>query len=150
MLAPTVNSYKRLVEGYWAPTRPTWGIDNRTVSLRVIAGSANATRLETRLPGSDVNPYLSIAACLGAGLRGIEEGLTLDAEPIVGSGYDADVDRYPRTLQEATDRFAASTVARELFGDAFVDHFATTREWEWRQSLQVVTDWELRRYFEVI
>lgn len=150
MLAPTVNSYKRLVEGYWAPTRPTWGLDNRTVSLRVIGGSPSATRLETRLPGSDVNPYLSIAACLGAGLRGIEEGLTLDAAPIVGSGYDADVERYPRTLQEATDRFAGSTVARDLFGDEFVEHFAATREWEWRQSLQAVTDWELSRYFEVI
>jgi glutamine synthetase len=150
MVAPTVNSYKRLVEGYWAPTRSTWGVDNRTVSLRVIPGSASSTRLETRVPGSDVNPYVSIAACLGAGLKGIEEGLTLDTEPIAGSGYEADAPRYPRTLQEATDRFAASTIARDLFGDAFVDHFAASREWEWRQSLQAVTDWELRRYFEVI
>jgi glutamine synthetase len=150
MVAPTINSYKRLVEGYWAPTRATWGVDNRTVSLRVIPGSASSTRLETRVPGSDVNPYVSIAACLGAGLRGIEEGLTLDTPAVVGSGYEADAPRYPATLMEATDRFAESKVARELFGDEFVEHFAASREWEWRQSLKAVTDWELRRYFEVI
>ncbi len=150
MLAPTVNSYKRLVEGYWAPTRATWGIDNRTVALRVLAGDGSSTRLETRLPGSDVNPYLSVAACLGAGLLGIEEGLELDAPATSGSAYEADAPRYPRTLMEATERFEASEAARDLFGDAFVDHYAASREWEWRQSLRSVTDWELRRYFEVI
>lgn len=150
MVAPTVNSYKRLVEGYWAPTRATWGIDNRTVALRVIPGDSSSTRLETRLPGSDVNPYLSVAACLGAGLKGVEEGLVLDTPATAGSAYEADAPSYPRTLIEATELFAASATARDLFGDAFVDHYAASREWEWRQSLQSVTDWELKRYFEVI
>ncbi len=151
MVAPTVNSYKRLVEGFWAPTRPTWGHDNRTVAFRVITPGAAGTRLESRVPGSDVNPYLSVAACLGAGLRGIEQGLVLDQPPTTGSGYeDESAPRYARTLQEATDRFAASPTARDLFGDSFVDHFAASREWEWRQSLGAVTDWELKRYLEII
>ena len=150
MLAPTVNSYKRLVEGYWAPTRPTWGVDNRTVALRAIPGGPSSTRLETRLPGSDVNPYLSTAACLAAGMKGVSDGLDLDTDPIAGSGYEADVERYPRTLEEATERFHRSEVARELFGDEFVEHYTTTRRWEWSQSLAAVTDWELRRYFEIV
>ena len=150
MLAPTLNSYKRLVEGYWAPTRPTWGIDNRTVALRVIPGGPKSTRLETRLPGSDVNPYLSVAACLAAGLRGIAEGLELDTDPVSRSGYDSTAPRYPTTLEEATRRFSDSAVARELLGDEFVEHFATSRRWEWKESLKAVTDWELRRYFEIV
>jgi len=151
MVAPNVNSYKRLVDGYWAPTTTTWGIDNRTVGLRVITGSAKSTRLETRVCGSDVNPYLAVAACLGAGLWGIERGLTLEQAATEGSGYaEGSGERLPRTLHDATERFAASAAARELFGDAFVDHFAATREWEWRQFRDAVTDWELRRYFEII
>ena len=152
LLAPTVNSYKRLVDGFWAPTTSNWGVDNRTVACRVIPGSARSTRLETRVPGSDVNPYLAVAACLGAGLWGIEQGLTLDLAATVGNGYDrpAGTERLPRTLQEATARLAASTAARDLFGDAFVDHYVTTREWEWRQSTEAVTDWELARYLEII
>jgi glutamine synthetase len=150
LLAPTVNSYKRLVDGFWAPTTPTWGVDNRTVAGRVIPGSATSTRLELRVPGSDVNPYLSVAAGLAAGLWGIEQGLELP--PITeGSGYlDASVERLPRNLQAATARLADSTVAREILGDDFVEHYAATREWEWRQFQDAVTDWELRRYFEII
>ena len=151
MLAPNVNSYKRLVDGFWAPTTTTRGIDNRTVALRVITGSPKSTRLETRVPGSDVNPYLAVAACLGSGLWGIERGLTLDRAPTSGSGYsEGSGERLPRTLHDATERFAASSAARELFGDQFVDHFAATREWEWRQYRDAVTDWERRRYFEII
>ena len=106
---------------------------------------------ETRVCGSDVNPYLAVAAYLGAGLWGIERGLTLDQAATEGSGYaEGSGERLPRTLHDATERFAASAAARELFGDAFVDHFAATREWEWRQWLDAVTDWELRRYFEII
>jgi glutamine synthetase len=116
----------------------------------VIPGSSKSTRLETRLPGSDINPYLSAAACIGAGLLGIERGLSLDAAPIAGSGYDAPVERYARTLAEATDRFAASDVAVDLFGAAFVEHFATSRRWEWRRFGDAVTEWELQRYFEII
>jgi len=149
--APTVNSYKRLVDGFWAPTRPTWGVDNRTVACRVIPGSPRSTRLELRVPGADVNPYLAVAASVGAGLWGIERGLGLDDAPTVGSAYDDDTrPRLARTLAEATERLAGSAAARELLGDGFVEHFVQTREWEWRQFADAVTDWELRRYFEII
>ena len=149
--APTVNSYKRLVDGYWAPTKVTWGIDNRTVALRVIPGSAKSTRVEVRVPGSDINPYLAVAASVAAGLYGIENDLRLDAKPVEGSAYLAEgAERLPRTLQEATQRLADSKLAREILGETFVDHFVCTRVWEWRQFQDAVTDWELRRYFEVI
>jgi len=151
LFAPTVNSYKRLVEGAWAPTRANWGVDNRTTALRVIPGSAKSTRLETRVNGSDANPYLGLAAAIGAGLLGIEKKLPLTASAIVGSGYaDERSARLPRNLAEATERLDQSALARELFGDAFVDHFVTSRRWEWRQYSQAVTDWERRRYFEII
>src|SRR5206468_1124398 len=90
MLWPTVNSYKRLVDGFWAPVKPTWGIDNRTASFRVIAGSPKSTRLETRCPGSDVNPYLAVAACLAAGLAGVEQNLKLTTKPIEGTNVRAE------------------------------------------------------------
>jgi glutamine synthetase len=151
MLAPTVNSYKRLVEGMWAPTRMTWGVENRTVAFRVIPGSAKSTRLETRVGGADLNPYLGVAAALAAGLYGIEQKLELDSDPITGNGYEAfDAVRLPANLHEATERFERSETARALFGDAFVDHFAKTRHWEWAQSQAAVTQWELARYFEII
>jgi len=149
--APTVNSYKRLVEGFWAPTRVTWGVDNRTVAFRVIPGSPKSTRLEVRVGGADLNAYLAMAASVAAGVWGIEEKLELAEEPVTGSAYHADsAVRLPRTLQEATDRLERSSLARELLGQEFVDHFVRTREWEWRQAQQAVTDWELKRYFEII
>lgn len=149
--APTVNSYKRLVEGFWAPTRATWGVDNRTVAFRVIPGSNRSTRVEVRVPGADVNAYLAMAASVAAGLWGVERELELDQAPVIGSGYEDDTAaRLPRTLQEATERLTRSALARELLGSDFVDHFVCTREWEWRQAQQAVTDWELKRYFEVI
>jgi glutamine synthetase len=151
MVAPTVNSYKRLVEGAWAPTTLTWAVDNRTTALRVLPGSAASTRLETRVVGSDVNPYLAMAACLAAGLYGIRKGLKLGVAPTKGSGYaDKSKGVLPRNLWEATEAMKGSEVARELFGAEFTDHFIRTREWEWRQFGQVVTDWELKRYFEII
>ncbi|HEY4069131.1 MAG TPA: glutamine synthetase family protein [Burkholderiaceae bacterium] len=151
MFWPTINSYKRLVDGFWAPVKPTWGLDNRTASFRVIAGSPKATRLETRCPGADVNPYLAMAAVIAAGLHGVEKGLKLTAPPITGTNAGAeDIPRAPRTLIETTRIFKQSTIARDWFGDDFVDHFAATREWEWRQWLDGVTDWELKRYFEII
>lgn len=151
MYAPTINSYKRLVEGYWAPTRVTWGIDNRTVALRVIPGD-KALRVETRVSGSDVNPYLAIAATLASGLYGIERGLELDLEPVRGNGYAVEsAVRLPGNLHDAATAMGQSdSVARQLFGDTFVDHFVATRLWEWRQYACAVTDWELRRYFEII
>jgi glutamine synthetase len=151
MYWPTVNSYKRLVDGFWAPVKPTWGVDNRTASFRVISGSPKATRLETRCPGADMNPYLAIAAVLAAGLNGVEKGMKLTTKPITGTNQGAEnVPRAPRTLIETTRIFRDSRVARDWFGDDFVDHFAATREWEWRQWLDAVTDWELKRYFEII
>jgi len=149
--APTVNSYKRLVDGYWAPTKVTWGMDNRTVALRVIPGGPKATRVEVRVSGSDINPYLALAASIGAGLWGIAQDLKLDDAPVEGSAYMVEkAVRLPRTLQEATRRLSESKLAREILGEEFVDHYVRTREWEWRQFQDAVTDWELRRYFEVI
>ena len=108
MFWPTINSYKRLVDGFWAPVKPTWGIDNRTASFRVIAGSPKATRLETRCPGADVNPYLAMAAVIAAGLHGVEKGLKLTAPPITGTNEGAEhIPRAPRTLIETTRIFQA-------------------------------------------
>ena len=151
MIWPTINSYKRLVDGFWAPVKPTWGVDNRTASFRVIAGSPKATRLETRCPGADVNPYLAMAAVIAAGLHGVEKKLKLTAKPIHGTNQGGEnIPRAPRTLIETTRIFEQSAIARDWFGDEFVDHFAATRDWEWRQWLDGVTDWELKRYFEII
>ncbi len=151
MFWPTVNSYKRLVDGFWAPVKPTWGLDNRTASFRVIAGSPKATRLETRCPGADINPYLATAAVVAAGLDGVEKGLKLTTPPITGTNQGAEnIPRAPRSLIETTRIFQKSDIARDWFGDLFVDHFAATREWEWRQWQDAVTDWELKRYFEII
>ena len=151
MFAPTVNSYKRLVEGAWAPTTLTWGIDNRTTALRALPGSSSATRLETRVVGSDSNPYLAIAACLAAGLYGIRNKLKLKTTATIGNGYaDTRNGSLPANLWEATQNMKQSPVASELFGNQFVQHYTATREWEWRQFSKVVTDWELKRYLEII
>lgn len=151
MIAPTINSYKRLVEGAWAPTTLTWAIDNRTVALRVLPSSKTATRLETRVVGSDTNPYLAMAACLAAGLYGIKHQLPLQQPATIGNGYrDLSNGTLPHNLHEAAQSMKNSKVANELFGDEFVAHFTATRDWEWRQFSKVVTDWELKRYFEII
>jgi len=149
LLAPNVNSYKRLVDGYWAPTKPTWGIDNRTVAVRVLSGSAKSSRLEMRVPGSDTNTYLAIAASLAAGAYGVKNKLELTA-PVKGSGYLSPVPRLPRSLIEATEQMKHSPIAAELLGKSFVEHFVLTREHEWEQFRDSVTQWELKRYFEII
>jgi glutamine synthetase len=151
MVAPTVNSYKRLVEGAWAPTTLTWAIDNRTVALRALPAGAGSTRLETRVVGSDSNPYLAMAACLASGLYGVRHGLKLTTPATKGNGYaDKTLGVLPRNLWEATQAMRQSPLAAALFGEAFTEHFIRTREWEWRQFGQVVTDWELKRYLEII
>ncbi|HSB93106.1 MAG TPA: glutamine synthetase family protein [Flavitalea sp.] len=151
MIAPTVNSYKRLVEGAWAPTTLTWAIDNRTVALRALPAGKKSCRLETRVVGSDSNPYLALAACLAAGLYGIKNNLQLDQPATQGSGYrDTQHGILPHSLEEATHRMKHSAIAKELFGEQFVEHFTLTREWECRQFAKVVTDWEFKRYFEII
>lgn len=151
MYAPTVNSYKRLVEGAWAPTTLTWAIDNRTTALRALPTGEKSTRLETRVVGSDSNPYLAMAACLASGLYGIRKKLKLQIPATTGNGYeDKKHGILPANLWQATQAMKHSAIAKELFGESFVDHFTGTREWEWRQFSKVVTDWELRRYLEII
>lgn len=150
MLAPTVNSYKRLVEGAWAPTNVTWGHDNRTTAIRVLPEGAASCRMENRVPGSDVNPYLAMAACLASGLYGIRNNLSLDQAPVKGNAYtNTDAGKLPRNLLEATLIMKSSEVANGLFGETFVQHFTQSREWEWRAFSKAVTDWELKRYFEI-
>jgi glutamine synthetase len=150
--SPTVNSYKRYVPGVWAPLTASWGFENRTCALRIIgAGDPEATRVEYRQTAADINPYLAMAACLGAGLYGIEHQL-VPPEPSLGdaSGDQSGCARLPRTLSEAVSLLRDSRAAREILGDAFVDHYVRTREWEVRQFDRAVTSWELERYFESI
>jgi len=152
MVASTVNSYSRLIPGFWAPTHATWGIENRTCALRVIPGSPSSQRVEYRIAAADINPYLALAAALGSGLWGIENRIE-PSSPIVGNAYDISHPperALPRTLFEAAERLAASSAARSLFGDVFVDHYAMTRRWEEREFQKAITDWELARYFETI
>lgn len=149
IFCPTVNSYKRTVPGAWAPVNATWAVDNRTCAVRAIPGGEKSTRIELRLTGADINPYLSMAASLAAGLEGIEQNLT-PPEPVT-NGYEAKLAApLAANLRDATDRFRSSDVARKWFGDGFVDHYSATRDWEVRQSEKAVTDWELARYFESI
>ena len=150
VVSPTINSYKRYVPGVWAPMVPTWGVENRTCSLRVIGpGEPHALRVEHRQPAADMNPYLAMAATLGAGLYGIEHELPLppEAQGDAGSGGAG---RLPRSLREANALLEASSAAREVLGADFVDHYVRTRDWEVRAYEAAVTDWELKRYFEII
>ncbi len=149
MWCPTVNSYKRTVAGTWAPVNATWGIDSRTCAVRAIPGSEKSTRVEMRLTGADMNPYLSIAASLAAGMDGIERKLPVP-EPSTNAYEAKQAPLLARDLGEAIARFRSSDVARRWFGADFVDHYAATREWELRQYQKAVTDWELARYFESI
>ena len=151
--APTINSYTRLVKGAWAPTAATWGVENRTCALRVIRGE-KAQRMEFRIGSADANPYLVAAATIGAGLKGIREELELPP-PLVGNAYEQQDNlpaarQLPGSLKEAARDFAASDVAREIFGDVFVDHYAASRDWEVREYERHVNDWQLSRYFEII
>jgi len=151
MYAPTINSYKRLVEGAWAPTTVTWGRDNRTTALRVLTTGSKSARLETRVCGSDSIPYHAMAGCLDSGLWGIKNGLKLEQPKTIGNGYeDFSNGVLPRNLWDASQAMKHSDIAKELFGEEFVSHFVSTREWEWREFAKAVTDWEMKRYFELI
>jgi glutamine synthetase len=144
--APQINSYKRYVHGSFAPTAVAWGHDNRTCSLRVV-GHGQSKRLENRLPGADVNPYLALAAMIAAGLHGIDSELEL--EPAYeGSAYDSDKPRVASNLYDARDQFAASDVAREAFGQEVVDHYLNRAKIELDAFEAAVTDWERFRGFE--
>lgn len=152
MVACTTNSYARLVPGFWAPTEATWGYENRTCALRVIGGSEKSQRVEYRIAAADINPYIALSAAIGSGLWGIANKIEPTA-PIVGNSYamtHADELALPRTLTQAAGKLRASAPARALFGDAFVDHYAASREWEEREARKAVTDWQLARYFEII
>jgi glutamine synthetase len=148
-LAPTVNSYKRYVDGSWAPTRIAWSYDNRTAGVRVV-GDGPSLRLECRIPGADCNPYLALAALLASGL----DGIARRTEPppcFAGDVYAArDLPHVPRTLAEATDLFVAGPFASAAFGEEVVDHYAHFFRTEWEAYTSAVSDWERRRYFERI
>ena len=152
MVCSTVNAYRRMVPGMWAPTAANWGVENRTVALRIIAGGEKSQRSEYRIGPADANPYLALSAAIASGLRGIEEKLEpIDA--VVGNSADAPASsRLPLAdnLRDAAQALSDSKAAREMFGDAFVDHFVGTRRWEYQQSRGHVTDWDLARYFEII
>jgi glutamine synthetase len=145
-LAPNVNSYKRFVEGSFAPTALLWGLDNRTCAFRVV-GHGSSVRVECRIPGGDVNQYLAVSALVAAGLRGVEESLPL-APAFVGNAYVADAPRVPPNLREAVALFDASEVARDAFGDEVVDHYVHAGHVEVDTYAAAVTDWERYRGFE--
>ena len=151
MYAPTINSYKRLRNGAWAPTTITWGFENRTTAVRVINGNPESCRLEMRVPGSDTNPYLAMAAALASGLYGIKHKLELNTEITSGNGYlNTSNGILPSNLYEANKAMKNSSIAKELFGETFVNHFTATRDWECREYDKAVSNWELNRYFEII
>jgi glutamine synthetase len=152
MVACTVNSYTRLIPGFWAPTASMWGIENRTTSLRVIPGSPKSQRVEYRVAAADINPYIAFAAAIGSGLWGIENKIE-PTRHVEGNAYAVEAPaklQLPRTLGDAAKRLAASKAAKELFGEAFVEHYAATRDWEQREYNKAITDWQLKRYFEII
>lgn len=146
LYAPTINSYKRFAKGSFAPTGIAWGVDNRTCALRVV-GTGSSLRVENRVPGGDVNPYLAISAIVAGGLYGVEHELPLPA-PLTGNAYDSDVDHLPTTLREAADLFEASEIARAAFGDDVVAHYLHQARVEVLAYDAAVTDWERIRGFE--
>ncbi|KAI9307937.1 hypothetical protein BJ944DRAFT_157132 [Cunninghamella echinulata] len=154
ILAPTINSYKRLVENYWAPVTVSWGIENRLGAVRVIVpptSSKNSARLEMRVSGADINPTLAIAAVLKCGYWGITTKQTLPVEAMNGTQQDMEGQRLARTLQEAIIAMAdKDSVARVVLGNEFVDHFTKTRQHEWNLWQNAVTDYELQRYLELV
>ena len=154
LLAPTINSYTRLVKGAWAPTAATWGVENRTAGIRVIPGSAASQRIECRIGGADGNPYLVAAAVLTAALRGIEEALEPMA-PVEGNAYEiqdslAPEQQFSSNLRQSAERLARSTVASAGLGQEFVDHFVMSRLWECAEYERNLNSWQLERYFEII
>ncbi len=152
MVASTCNSYTRLIPGFWAPTAASWGVDNRTCALRAIPGSPKSQRVEYRVSAADINPHLALAAAIGSGVWGIENKIE-PLEAVAGNAYDIEFPegiQLPRTLTEAAEKFKNSKISRDLFGGAFVDHYAYTRIWEDQQQRGAITDWQLKRYFEII
>jgi len=147
LFAPYVNSYKRFKVGSFAPTRKVWSVDNRTAAYRLCGDGSKGIRMECRLPGADMNPYLTIAGMLAAGLAGIEQGLDC-GDPSAGDAYAGNDDQIPMTLRAATEALRGSDMLRAAFGDEVVDHYARAAEWEQQAFDAVVTDWEIARGFE--
>ena len=149
LLAPTINSYKRYAAGSFAPTTVAWGPDNRTCALRLI-GHGPSLRIECRVPGGDVNPYLALAGLIAAGLAGVKQDLELPP-PVTGNAYtEHELPRVPASIEEALALWVASPLAAEAFGADVVEHYATMARVELEAYRAAVTDWELRRYFERI
>jgi len=147
-LAPYVNSYKRFAKGTFAPTKTIWSVDNRTAGFRLCGDGTKAVRIECRIGGSDINPYLALAAQLAAGIKGIEDNLELDA-PFRGDVYDAKRAKdIPRSLRAATETLRKSTMLKDAFGPEVVAHYVRAAEWEQEEFDRVVTDWEIARGFE--
>ncbi len=152
MIAPTCNSYTRLIPGFWAPTQATWGVDNRTCALRAIVGSQKSQRVEYRVSAADINPYIALSAAIGSGLWGIKNKIE-PTKPIEGNAYEEKLPKefsFPRDLYEAAQRLENSNTAKEIFGEVFVNHYALTRKHEANEELKAITDWQLKRYFEII
>lgn len=147
-LAPYVNSYKRFAKGTFAPTKTVWSVDNRTAGFRLCGEGTKGVRVECRIGGSDLNPYLAQGAMLAAGIKGIEEKLEL-APATTGDVYeDAKAADIPQTLRAATETLRQSVFLREAFGDGVVDHYTRAAEWEQEEFDRAVTDWEIARGFE--
>ena len=147
-MAPYINSYKRFAKGTFAPTQTVWSVDNRTASFRLCGEGTKAIRVECRIPGADMNPYLAQAAMLAAGLAGIEHELPLPPA-LSGNAYsDDDTNHIPRTLRDAREAMMASRMLRDAMGDDVIDHYARAAEWEIEEFNQVVTDYEIARGFE--
>ncbi len=147
-LAPYVNSYKRFRPGTFAPTRCVWSVDNRTAGFRLVGEGTKGVRVECRIGGSDLNPYLTLASMLAAGLAGIGGEYPL-APAATGDAYDGEADEIPHTLRDATRTLQGSEMLREAFGDAVVDHYVHAAEWEQHAFDAAVTDWEIARGFEL-
>ena len=147
-LAPYINSYKRFVPGTFAPTKTAWSVDNRTAGFRLVGDGTKGVRIECRIAGSDINPYLACAGQLAAGLAGIEEGLPCPG-PVTGDLYGMDgVPEIPSTLRAAAEALRGSEMLRKAMGDWVVDHYVRCAEVEQEEADRVVTDWEIRRGFE--
>lgn len=146
-LAPYVNSYKRFVAGTFAPTKTVWSVDNRTAGFRLVGEGTRGVRVECRIPGSDINPYLACAAQIASGIAGIEADLTL-ADPIKGDVYAAEVPEIPRTLRDATAALRESRMLRAAMGDDVIDHYVRCAEVEMEDFDRAVTDYEIARGFE--
>jgi glutamine synthetase len=152
MIAPTINSYRRLIPGFWAPTESTVGVDNRTCAIRIIEGDEKSQRLEYRIAAADANPYIILAAVIASGLWGIENPGEIEAM-VTGNAYEQEFPEHlqlSNTLWDATQKYKHSAMAKQWFGEEFVYHYSASREWEEREFRKHISQWEMDRYFEII